>query len=51
MRKKKQSNQQCHLALLEPTSIKAARKTVMKLTPGCSLSYFSYEYELALPLL
>jgi hypothetical protein len=32
--KKRQSSQQCHLALLELTSLKAARKTLVKLTPG-----------------
>jgi len=30
----KKDSQQCHLALLGPTSVKAARKTLMKLTPG-----------------
>jgi len=34
MRKKRQSSQQCHLALLEPNSVKAAHKTLVKLTPG-----------------
>jgi len=33
MRKKRQSSQQCHLALLGPTSVKAASKTLMKFTP------------------
>jgi len=32
--KKRQSSQQCHLALLGPMSVKAARKTLVKLTPG-----------------
>jgi len=32
MRKKRQSSQQCHLALLGPTSVKAARKMLVKLT-------------------
>jgi len=32
MHKKRQSSQQCHLALLGPTSVKAARKTLVKLT-------------------
>jgi len=31
---KRQSSQQCHLGLLGPTSVKAARKTLVKLTPG-----------------
>ncbi len=31
---KRQSSQQCHLALLGPTSVKAASKTLVKLTPG-----------------
>jgi len=34
MRKNRQSSQQYHLALLGPTSVKAARKTLVKLTPG-----------------
>jgi hypothetical protein len=34
MRKKRQSSQQCHLALLGPTSVKAVSKTLVKLTPG-----------------
>jgi len=34
MRKKRQSSQKCHLALLFPTCIKAARKMLVKLTPG-----------------
>jgi len=34
VRKKRQSSWQCRLALLGPTSIKAARKTLVKLTPG-----------------
>jgi hypothetical protein len=34
MRKKRQSSQQCHLAVLGPTSVKAARKMLVKLTPG-----------------
>jgi len=34
MRKKRQSSQQCHLALLGPTSVKAAHKKLVKLTPG-----------------
>jgi len=33
MRKKRQSSQQCHLALLGPTSVKAAQKTLVKSTP------------------
>jgi hypothetical protein len=33
MRKKRQSSQQCHLALLVPTSVKVARKMLVKLTP------------------
>jgi len=33
MRKKIQSSQQCHLALLGPTSVKAACKMLVKLTP------------------
>jgi hypothetical protein len=32
MRKKRQSSQQCHLALLGRTSVKAAHKTLVKLT-------------------
>jgi len=31
---KRQSSQQCRLALLGPTSVKAVRRTMMKLTPG-----------------
>jgi len=31
MRKKRQSSQQCHLALLGPTSVKAARKKGIRL--------------------
>jgi len=34
MRKKRQSSWQCRLALLEPTSLKAACKRLVKLTPG-----------------
>jgi hypothetical protein len=34
MRNKRQSSQQCHLALLGHTSVKAARKTLVKLTLG-----------------
>jgi len=34
MRKKRQSSQQCHLALLGPTRVKAAPKTLVKLTPA-----------------
>jgi len=34
MRKKRQSSWQCCLALLGPMSVKAARKTLVKLTPG-----------------
>jgi hypothetical protein len=34
MRKKRQSSQLCHLALLGPTSVKAAHKMLVKLTPG-----------------
>jgi len=34
MCKKRQSSQQCHLAFLGPTSVKAARKTLVKWTPG-----------------
>jgi hypothetical protein len=33
MRKKRHLCQQCHLALLGPTSVKAARKTLVELTP------------------
>jgi len=33
MRKKRQSSQQYHLALLGPTSVKAARKMLVKLKP------------------
>jgi len=33
MRKKIQSSQLCHLALLGPMSVKAARKMLVKLTP------------------
>ncbi len=33
MRKKRQSSQQCHLALLGPMSVKAASRTLVKLTP------------------
>jgi len=32
---KRQSCQQCRLALLGPTSVKAARKALVKLIPGC----------------
>jgi hypothetical protein len=31
---KRQSSQQCHLAILGPTSIKDVCKTLVKLTPG-----------------
>ncbi len=31
---KRQSSQQCHLALLGPTSLKAGRQMLVKLTPG-----------------
>jgi len=34
MRKKRQSNWQCRLVLLGPTSVKAARTMLVKLTPG-----------------
>jgi len=34
MRKKRQLSQQCHLVLLGPTSVKAAGKMMVKLTPG-----------------
>ena len=37
MRKKRQSSQQCHLALLGPTSVKATRKTLVILTQGVYL--------------
>jgi len=33
MSKKRQSSQQCHLVLLGPKSVKAARKKLVKLTP------------------
>ncbi len=33
MRKKRKSSWQCHLVLLGPTSVKAAHKTLAKLTP------------------
>jgi len=39
MRKKRLSSQQCHLALLGPTSIKAAHKRLVKLTQGCSTQH------------
>jgi len=38
MRKKRQSSHQYHLALLGPTSVKAARRTLMKLTPSISMN-------------
>jgi len=38
MRKKRKSCQQCHLALLGPTSVKDARKTLVKLTLGWNTS-------------
>jgi len=38
MRKKRQSSRQCHLALLGPTSVKGARKTLVKLTPGVNFT-------------
>ncbi len=38
MRKKRQSSQQCHLALLGPMSLKAASKTLVKLTPGVNFT-------------
>jgi hypothetical protein len=38
MHKKRQSSQQCHLALLGHTSIKAAHKMLVKLTPGCKFT-------------
>jgi len=38
MRKKRQSSWQCRLALLGPTSVKAACKTLVKLTPALYLS-------------
>jgi len=37
MRKKRQSSQQCCLALLGPTGIKAVQRTLMKLTLGGNL--------------
>jgi len=43
MRKKGQSSQQFHLALLGPTSVKAARKTLVKLTPGGQFHQHAYE--------
>jgi len=43
---KRQSSQQCHLALLGPTSIKAARKTLVKLSPGgCNGFVCTIEFE------
>jgi hypothetical protein len=38
MSQKRQSSQHCHLALLRPTSIKAERRMLMKLTPGLNLT-------------
>jgi len=40
--KKRQSSQQCHLVLLGPTSIKAARKALVKLTPGVTEKAATY---------
>jgi len=40
MRKKRKSSQQCHLALSGPTSVKAARKMLVKLTQGLNFSGF-----------
>jgi len=45
MRKKRQSSQQCGLALLGPTSVKAARKTLVKLTPGHCICHQLYHTE------
>jgi len=42
MRKKKQSSQQCHLPLLGPTSVKAACKTLVKLTPENDQSFIRF---------
>jgi len=45
MRKKRQSSQQCHLALLGPMSVKAAHKMFIKLTPDplkIFLAHISY---------
>jgi len=41
MRKKRQSSQQCHLVLLGPSSIRAAHKTLVKLTTGYSKQIWS----------
>jgi len=38
MRKKRQSSWQCRLALLGHTSVKAAHKTLVKLTPGVNFT-------------
>jgi len=48
MRKTRQSSQPCHLALLGPTSVKAAHKPLMKSTPVANFinvkrSNFSYK--------
>jgi len=40
---KRQSSQQCHLVLLGPTSVKAARKMLVKLTPAAAALLFSFE--------
>ncbi len=46
MPQKRQSSQQCHLVLLGPTSVKAARKMLVKLTLGVNftimVTYSSY---------
>jgi len=38
MRKKRQSSQQCRLALLGPMGVKAVCRTLMKLTPVVSFT-------------
>jgi len=43
---KRQSSQQCRLALLGPTSIKAAHKMLVKLTPGLAVNYATYFYSI-----
>jgi len=43
MCKKRQSSEQCYLALLGPTSIKTAHKMLVKLTPWSRALFFPYQ--------
>ncbi len=42
---KRQSSQQCRLALLGPTSVKAVRKTLVKLTPGGEIDEATFPFQ------